>query len=443
MKAKAAFRMLLAISACLAAAGCRTAGPAPSKRPAPPPTDPVTSFRIDDFVREHNLNARLIRNIKAKPAIQLSAANPKGGEPSEYALNGRLMVVQPYDFKLLVTSKMTTDLADIGSNEKEFWFWLKDNPDKQIFRCAYNDLGKSDLPATFQPDWIMTAMGLKPITRDEAASARILPGERTGTTLLKFPPSSDPASAYLREMVVDEASNRLVEYRVYDRDGKTLVGQARIGKYQELELKEEATPGSNVPASPVACHLPDSFTLDWKREGLRLDITMNAGMMNSVAVNGPPFNSTVMASFIPPTISGYQAVDIAELARTRPRGNAGADAPRDGETTIRETIPPPDRSSSRRRSQPVDADVTLGPPIGLEIKGARLQSPDADPTIEAPPRANARTASRRNAPRPIAPTSSGSLLLPVLDDPIGAVPPGSSRQTPRSRDLIAPRTYEH
>ncbi|WP_165067726.1 hypothetical protein [Paludisphaera rhizosphaerae] len=440
MKAKAAFRMLLAISACLAAAGCRTAGPAPSKRTAPPPSDPVTSFRIDDFVREHNLNARLVKNVKARPSIYLTAADPNGGDPKSAGLSGRLLVVQPYDFKLLVESKMTTDLADIGSNEKEFWFWLKDNPEKQIFRCAYSDLGKSDLPATFQPDWIMTAMGLKPITRDEAASARILPGERPGTTLLKFPPSSDPASAYLREMVVDEASNRLVEYRVYDRDGKTLIGQARIGKYQELELKDEAAAGSNAPASPVACHLPDSFSLDWKREGLKLDITMNASRMNPVAVNSPPFNPTVMASFVPPTISGYQAVDIAEMARTRPRGDAGAG--RDGETTIRETIPPPERTPSRRRSQPVDADVTLGPPVGLEIKGARLQSPDADPNIETAPRSNTRPASRRNAPRTVAPTSSGSLLLPVLEDPIGAVTPGSTSRTAGAADLITPRTYE-
>lgn len=433
MKAKAAYRMLLAISACLAAAGCRTGGTAPSRRPAPPPADPVTSFRIDDFVREHNQNARLIKTIKAKPAIALTATDPNGGDPRSAGLGGHLMVVQPYDFKLHVESKMTTDLADIGSNKKEFWFWLKDNPDKQIFRCAYGDLGKSDLPASFQPDWIMTAMGLKPITRDEAASARILPGEQSGTTILKFPPSSDPASAYLREMVVDDASNRLVEYRVYDRDGKTLIGQARIAKYQELTLQDEA--GADGPASPVAGHLPDKFTLEWKREGLKLDITMNTSRMNTVAVN-TEFSQTVMASFVPPTISGYQAVDIAELARSQPRGETGRG---DGETTIRETIPPPARAPSRRRSQPVDADVTLGPPV--EIQGAtRLQSPDADPTDHAP-RPNARPASRRTSPRPASPSSGGSLLLPVLEDPIGAVAPGSARQT-AAADLISPRTYE-
>jgi hypothetical protein len=154
------------------------------------------------------------------------------------------------------------------------------------------------------------------------------------------------------------------------------------------------------------------------------------------------FSPTVMAAFVPPTISGYQAVDIAEMARTRPRGEAGADGVRDGETTIRETIPPPERAPSRRRSQPVDADVTLGPPVGLEIKGARLQSPDADPNVEAAPRSNARPASRRAAPRPVAPTSSGPLLLPVLEDPVGAVAPGPARQTADAADLIAPRSYE-
>lgn len=441
MKAKAASRMLLALSACLAAAGCRTAGVSPSTRPTPPAAEPRVSFYLDEFVRDHNQNARLIQTVKASPTIGVTMTPPDGGKPQVGSVSGRLAVVQPYDFKLELGSRVAgVDVADMGSNRDEFWFWVK-NDDKYIFRASYDDLASSELAATYQPDWIVSALGLKPITPDEAASARIKVGPQPGTTLLRLPPSRDQGSAYIREMVVDDATNRILAFHAFDRDGKTLLGRAAIKHYAEIAVKStvETVDGTDAAADrsrtagETTCRIPDKLTLEWKRERLTLDIAMSSLKLNQ------PFPETQRtALFVQPQFSGYTTMDLAEMTRTRPRGEPG------GDTTVRETLPAPEPPSSSRRtstspsgshsnSGPASRNgVRLGPPV--EINGARLQSADDEPE----PRAGARPASRRTAPRPVSPASGVPLVLPVFDEVVGAAPPSAPEslrfQTARAED---------
>lgn len=440
MKAKAASRMLIAISALAALAGCRAAGTAPNNRPPAAPDLQTSSFQLDEFVRDHNRNARLIQTINAKPSISVTVASPDGGKPMAGGLDGRLLVSQPHDFKLLAQKPMiSSNVADIGSNEHEFWFWVKENADKGVYRCAYDDLEKSGLKVTYQPDWIVTAMGLKPITRDEAASAKVTPGDRPGVTVVKLGPSRDPAAAYIREMTVDEKTHRLVGFRAYDRDGKTLLGEATIEKYYDATLK--ADPDAEPGAAPVAaaCHFPDKFQLRWVEERLTLDITMFSSSLRPPKVNAE-FSQEALAEFVPPKVSGYESIDLAELARTRPRGETG---PGSDDTTVRETMPAPDPAPTpnRRGASAGRGDglgVRLGPPV--EIRGARLQSPDeADDALLDPPPAGARPAARRSGRRSVAPAATAPYLLPVDQEVIGpaaARPPRSPFQQAAAEPLI-------
>ena len=81
-------------------------------------------------------------------------------------------MVRPRNFKLELISHMGQTKADIGSNDEEFWFWVQNDDDRSIYWCNYDDLESSALAVTYQPDWIMEALGLKPITPEEAASIR-------------------------------------------------------------------------------------------------------------------------------------------------------------------------------------------------------------------------------------------------------------------------------
>ncbi|AMV37981.1 hypothetical protein [Planctomyces sp. SH-PL62] len=374
MKAKAASRMLLALSACLAAAGCRTAGVSPSTRPTPPAAEPRVSFYLDEFVRDHNRNARLIQTVKASPTIGVSMTPPDGGKPQVGSVSGRLAVVQPYDFKLELGSRVAgVDVADMGSNRDEFWFWVK-NDDKYIFRASYDDLAASELAATYQPDWIVSALGLKPITPDEAASARIKVGPQPGTTLLRLPPSRDQGSAYIREMVVDDATNRILAFHAFDRDGKTLLGRAAIKHYAEIAVKSTVETDSETDAADrsrtaaeTTCRIPDKLTLEWKRERLTLDIAMS-----SLKLNQPFPDAQRTALFVQPQFSGYTTMDLAEMTRTRPRGEPGG-----GDTTVRETLPapePPPRPAGPRLLHPAPTPTPARPPGTASASARRSRS---------------------------------------------------------------------
>ncbi len=437
MKAKAALRILIAVSALAALTGCRAFGTSRSNRPPAAPEIQTSSFRLDDFVQEHNRNARLIRTINAKPSISVTMASPDGGEPVAGGLNGRLMVAQPHDFKLLVQRPVTTsNVADIGSNEHEFWFWVKDNADKGVYRCAFDDLAASNLKATYQPDWIVTAMGLKSITREEAAAARVSPGERPGLSVVRLGPSRDPAAAYVREMTVEEKTNRLIGLRAYDRDGKTLLGEATIQRYYDVAVKTppptDADADPDVPPSPATCHVPDRFTLRWVDEKLTLDIAMSS------KISGPKlnveFSQDALAEFAPPKVSGYESIDLAELSRDRSRGEPDAAA---DDTTIRETLPPPERRGAAvARGGDDGVDVRLGAPV--EIRGARLQSADE---FDDPPSPRSRPAARRSSRHSSASGAGATdpFLLPVDQEVIGppaARPPRSPFQQAADEPLI-------
>ena len=147
-------------------------------RPQPPPeAKPRPSFELEQFVAEYNRNAERIRSLEAKPAI--SAAMGPRGEAQEGQVDGRLAVVRPRNFKLELSHFRST-VADIGSNDERFWFWVQSKKDKSVYVCDYADLASTTLAVTYQPDWIVMAMGLKPITPDESAQIKVRPGPGPG-----------------------------------------------------------------------------------------------------------------------------------------------------------------------------------------------------------------------------------------------------------------------
>ncbi len=118
---------------------------------------------VDEFVADHNRNADLIQSLKAKPTIGVKGKIAKPRLTGGWAWFGR------------GTSSSSSRAggqtrANIGSNDEEFWFWVQSNEDRSIYWCNYDDLESSALAITYQPDWIIEALGLKPITPEEADS---------------------------------------------------------------------------------------------------------------------------------------------------------------------------------------------------------------------------------------------------------------------------------
>jgi hypothetical protein len=376
---KVALRLRLAMLATLALAGCRTVGTGSIAHSRPPALRPRPTFDLDAFVAEHNQNAGRIQSLRAKPAITATMGPPDRAR--SHRVDGRLALSRPRSFELQLY-RLGTNYADIGSNDEKFWFWVQNEKDRSVYYCNHDDLAFTTLGVAYQPEWIVEAMGLKPITADEAAQAEIHPGPQPGTSSLSFPPTRSGSQDFRRVMIVSDQTHKVRELRVLSADGKSLLAQATIKKHADFPaMKPDSDEPSKSDDPGASCSLPEHVVLEWKREQLALDV-----VLESVEVNHAFKASDRRVIFVEPTPPGCARVNLAELARQK-----GAE----GTTAVRESLPVPEsssparsipplqirtsqisaRSPRRRANQPDPASVMLLPVIDLDVVSAPVPRP--------------------------------------------------------------------
>jgi hypothetical protein len=322
-----------------------------------------TSFDLEEFVAEHNRNAEAIQSLEARPSIFASMEKHR-----PVHVDGRIALERPRNFDLTLSS-FGRNVGDIGSNDEKFWFWISNKDQPYIYWCGYDQLEASALPVTYQPDWIIEALGLKPITPEEAAAIRVGKGLEPATAVLTFPPVRGQGEPYVREMVVSNTDRRLQKLRIFRQTPRSLIAEAVPSGY-------EAYPGDAAAPARTTCYLPQKLKLDWKREQLVLDVTLNRDVkVNQLA------RTRSAAMFTEPDLEGYTRKNLAELSRglrSEPR------------TRTRQTMPPPESGDS----------IRLGRPAPM---------PDAGPTVPSVGRRTTRPA-READEKP----------LPTLDELVGA-----------------------
>jgi hypothetical protein len=339
---KLARSIMLAIAAMLGASGCR-AWNTGSLAPTPKPLI-ANDFDVDAFVAEHNRNADLIQTLEAKMAIGVKSKLMKGGA------DGRLAMERPRNFKLELSTALNKK-ADIGSNDEEFWFWIQ-NDEKRIYWCDYDEVQSSSLAVTYQPDWIIEALGLKPISPEEAAKIKVGHSDVHGTTALVFPATRSGATTYTRMMIVWNQSRRVKHHRIYQGsvpNPKGLLAQADISQFAEFVA------GNDDSDEPKKCYLPEHVALEWKQDQLTLDARLKKDSDGRYEVKVNQFDSSRSAAlFVEPIVQGHERVNLAEMGRAQSRDSRGS---------VRETLPPPPPRSSRRVGRPTtDADDTTMAP---------------------------------------------------------------------------------
>jgi outer membrane lipoprotein-sorting protein len=346
--------IMLAIAAMLSASGCAAWNRGSlSLAPAPRPLAERT-LDVAKFVAEHNKNAERIQTLEAKPTIGVS------GRVMKARADGRLALERPHNFKLELSSARGAKEADLGSNDEEFWFWV--SSEKSIYWCNYADLNSSALAITYQPDWIIEALGLKPITPEEAAKIKKQNGEVRGTTALVFPATKTGNETYTRMMIVDNQTMRIKQHRIYagnlhspSPSARSLLAQAEVSHFSDYDV------GSADTAVAERCYLPESVKLEWKRDQLTLDVLMQAVKVNQFD------SSRSTALFVEPVMPGHERRNLAELNRTDRKGTR---------TTVRQTLPPPDPGSGVKlgRPTPVQDDTSNVPRVpasaGVRSRGA-------------------------------------------------------------------------
>jgi hypothetical protein len=313
------------------------------------------------------------------------------------SVNGRLALERPRNFKLEVEAQGVRR-ADIGSNMGEFWYWVanSEKEEKWIYWCDYRDLESSDLPVTYQPDWIIDAMGLKPITPQEAATLVVRRGPEAGTSLLVFPATRDRGAPYVREMVVGNSDRRIKRLQIYSEAPRVLIAESQSADYRAYPA------GATGVSADERCYLAQKLRLQWKREGFVLDVALSDVTLNQ-------FDHAMGADiFVEPDMPGYTRTNLAELSRgTRPQRG-----PR-----TRQTMPPPDSRGG----------IDLGRPV---------PTPDDDPVA---PRVGRRTAAEEETDTPTSPPLSEFIGTPAPRPPNSVPYQASAAPGPPGRESTIER----
>ncbi len=330
--------------------GCRAAGTG-SLAPRSRPSLAHKAFDLDAFVAEHNRNAESIQSFEARSSI---TANNRG----HYGLDGKIAMERPRNFKLDL-SFMGDTKGDIGSNDDEFWFWFTNKEDRSIYWCKYADVPSSTLPVTYQPDWIIEAMGLQPIPPQEASQIRVHDGVEPGTSILTFPVVRDRGEPYSREMIVGNTDHRIRRLIIFsERPRREPIAQATLGSYAAYGTSAAVAASSNdldagAAGNRVAkSYLPQEIKLEWRRDQLALKVALKQVQINQ-------FDHTRSADlFVEPTMPGYQRRNLADLSQ------GGRPSRR---LSTRETLPTADPDDGIQLGHPTAAgeDEPTAPRVGM------------------------------------------------------------------------------
>ncbi len=329
------------VLAIVAASGCRTAGVDNFTRRDP--VLPPPSFNVAKLVEENNLNASRIESLRVNPlALTVTSDRKSAG------VEGRLALERPKNFKLLMDTH-GNKVAEIGSNDEKFWFWSSRDPDRRSYYCNYDESGSAPLGATFQPDWIIEALGLREIPPDEASKIEVSRGSDSNTMVLTHPASKTGGEVVIRKTIVRESTNEIIEHRLYSQKME-LLASAKIDKYQKFAI-------AGPDGRDEMVTLPERMKINWYRERMALDVVIPKNP-SQTQVN-PEFTDDVRNElFVEEPHRGFVRQNLASSTQVS----------RGGVTTIRESLPSPPRG------------VQLGTPESdpADAPGARRNQVDAD-----------------------------------------------------------------
>ena len=365
----ASFALIAAASA--SAGGCAASRvgnmPAPGMMADRAPLAPS----IADSVLRHNRNAELVQSVEATPTVALRSR--MSGSTS-----GKMVFERPHNFRFVVkrNSLSTGPLADLGSNDDEFWFWASDKEDRNVYVARYDappNPGGSSL--AFQPDWIIEALGLREIPDEEVRQIKTSPGTPGSGNVIWTHTRTTLQGEPIKKITVLDRNGQIVQHQFFMPGLATPVAIASPSGSMNVVLAEQPSRTVRMPEKIKLRILP----ADPKGAPLEMELALN-----DVKLNQPIDQARRDDLFSLPQIEGST---ITRLNEPDPRAALSPDARQP-------------RTRQSLNTPPAGAGVELGAPSPVGTDGAFFQKRDPMP-IEADLAAGAVVGTP--VPRPVEP----------------------------------------
>ena len=295
------------------ATGCKLFPP--REKLTPVPVAFTSPPQVGDLFTTVNRRTQNVRQLQAETTVGIS------GVPAK--LSGSLIVERPDRLRLKVSPLGMDSLgADIGSNEQQFWVWVKSGgvmAESVLMFANHQEYAKSQVATVMplEPRWITDALGLVtfdsrgryqgPIQRDDGR-LEIQAQEPTARGMM--------AST----MVFDPKTGLLKQKAMYDAQGQ-LIGYCEIGEYQYFPEVDAAVPTSMSLHFRPGTDMASTATIQLSNirlNGLYVDPATAWSMPNPVGIQRVDLSRTPITPLPTQAATAVKQVSHADGQSTLP-----------------------------------------------------------------------------------------------------------------------------
>ena len=253
----------------------------------------ISSLQVNNLAIEAKRGLGVVQSIELGGAMQAQS-------PSFFRLEGYLHGAR-------------TDVVDIGSNDREFWFWVGGGQGEQpLYHCSYTDLPRATLPLPIQPDWIMEALGMAPIPSNPAIHLEF---PRNSNTMELVEPTRSPKGQPITKVTVFNRNTvqgtepQIIARKVLDARGKVIC----VAEIKQMQ--QDTRTGIKVPH-----RIELVYPGDRAMEKISLNLVLDTIVVNAPLDPSQPY-------FVRPNKPGVYSVDLGRqgpgpaVSSSNPSGN--------------------------------------------------------------------------------------------------------------------------
>lgn len=274
-----------ALAGCAGITGVRDrapVGPATALNPTP-----------QNLVNYVNANASRVEAIEATDLSMEVKAGGQGG-----GLSGTLHCEKPKSFRLRAKA-VGSQVADFGSNDQEFWYWIKQDNPPYLYHCNYEDLARGNvpLPFPFQPDWVLECLGMATLN----ASPENFRVERKEKLF------------ELSERAVSAAGRPVTKVTVfYGMNAGTSGESPQIKEHRLLDERGQIIATADVKSvrREAGATVPQHIVLKWPQQKIEMELILKGMKIH----NAPVLAQRAPELFRRPALREVQSFDLARGA---------------------------------------------------------------------------------------------------------------------------------
>lgn len=203
-------------------------------------------------------------------------------------LTANIAAERPGRVRITAGTALTGQEMDVGSNDQQFWMWVRRNEPPAVYFCRHEQFAGSAIRdmMPIEPAWLLAALGMVDVDPASVYDGPLPRGDGTVEIRSWLPSASGNLS---RVTVIDATRAFVVEQHVYDPTGQTLLASAVAESHAYYPTEQVSLP------QRVSLRLPTS--------GLAMKIDLGRVEINRLA--GDPSQLWSM-----PTFPGYPLHDL-------------------------------------------------------------------------------------------------------------------------------------